>query len=101
MDVMFEDMPDDPLKRNFRSHFSRKSCPFQPHLGVGLERWLDQFRVTHTFRLIQRWEDREKISSGPAGKRLLDQLPGLLKSGNQFCRRVAWIYVRLTDSQCP
>ena len=73
----------------------------QPHLGVWLERRLDQFRVTHPFRLIQRRDDLLKISRGQAGKRLLDHLPGLLQSGNQFCRRVTWIHVRLTDSQRP
>ena len=101
MDIMFEHTPDDPLARNCWSHFSSQTRPLQPHLGEWLERRLDQFRVTHTFRLIQRREDLLKISRGQAGKRLLDHLPGLLKSGNQFCRRVAWIYARLTDSQSP
>ncbi len=76
-------------------------CRIQPHLGEWLERRLDQLRVTHTFRLIQKREDLEKISRGQADKRLLDHLPGLLQSGNQFCRRVEWINVRLTDSQSP
>src|SRR5581483_2735868 len=101
MDVMFEHTPDDPLARTRRSHFSGQALPLQPHLGVWLERRLYQFRVTHTFRLIQRREDLFKISRGQTGERLLDQLPGLLKSGNQFCRRVAWVHVRLTDSQSP
>ncbi len=101
MDVMFEHMPDDPLARTCGFHFSRKSRRIQPHLGEWLERRLDQFRVTHTFRLIQRREDLLKISRGQAGKRLLDHLPGLLQSGNQFCRRVEWIHAPLTDSQIP
>ena len=101
MDVMFEHMPDDPLERNCGSHFSRKSRPIHPHLGEWLERRLYQFRVPHTFRIIQKREDLLKVSRSQAGQRMLDQLPGLLKSGNQFCRRVAWIHVRLTDSQSP
>src|SRR6266699_5017963 len=101
MDVMFEHTPDDLLARNCGSHFSRTSRCIQPHLGECLERRLDQLRVTHTFRLIQKREDLEKISRGQAGKRLLDHLPGLLQSGNQFCRRVQWIHVRLTDSESP
>src|SRR5690348_7082321 len=52
MDVMFEHMPDDPLERNCGSHFSSQTRRIQPHLGVCLERGLDQFRVTHTFRII-------------------------------------------------
>src|SRR5438552_2502847 len=52
MDVMFEHTPDDLLARNCGSHFSRTSRRIQPHLGKWLERRLDQFRVTHTFRLI-------------------------------------------------
>src|SRR5438445_13323463 len=99
MDVMFEHTPDAPLERNCGSHFSRKSRPIHPHLGEWLERRLYQFRVTHAFRLRKRRNDLLKISRGQTGKRLLDHLPGLLKSGNQFCRWVAWIHVRLTYSQ--
>ena len=101
MDVMFEYTPDDRLARHCGSHFSRTSRRIQPHLSVRLERGLDQFRVTHTFHLIQRRDFLEKISRSQAGKRLLDHLPGLLKSGNQFCRRVAWVHVPLTDAQSP
>jgi len=101
MDVMFEHTPDDLLARNCGSHFSRMSRRIQPHLGEWLERRLYQFRVTHTFRLIQRREDLLKISRGQAGKGILDHLPGLLKSGNQFCRRVEWIHAPLTDSESP
>src|SRR5207253_1020062 len=72
MDVMFEHTPDDPLARTCGSHFSS-----------------------------QTREDLLKISRGQVGKRLLDHLPGLLKSGNQFCRRVEWIHAPLTDSQSP
>lgn len=57
MDVMFEDVPDDPLERNRRPHFSRKSRPFYPHPGVWLECRLDLLCVTQTFRLTQRRED--------------------------------------------
>jgi len=71
MDVMFEHTPDDLLARNCGFHFSRTSRCIQPHLGEWLERRLDQLRVTHTFRLIQKREDLEKISRGQAGKRLL------------------------------
>ena len=88
MDVMFKHMPDDPLERNCGSHFSRQACRIQPHLGEWLERRLYQFRVPQTFRIIQRREDLLKVSRSQAGQRMLDQLPGLLKSGNQFCRRV-------------
>jgi hypothetical protein len=88
MDVMFEHMPDDPLERTCGSNFSNQTRRIQPHLGEWLERRLYQFRVTYTFRLIQRREDLLKVSRGQAGKRTLDHLPGLLKSGNQFCRRV-------------
>ena len=101
MDVMFEYTPDDLLARNCGSHFSRTSRRIQPHLGVWLERRLDQVRVTRPFRLIQRRDDLLKISRGQAGKRLPDHLPGLLQSSNQFCRRVTWVHVRLTDSQRP
>src|SRR6266566_6972436 len=101
MDVMFEHMPDDPLERNCGSHFSRQACCIHPHLSEWLERRLYQFRVPHTFRIIQRREDLLKISRGQTGKRLLDHLPGLLKSGNQFCRRVEWIHAPLTDTQSP
>ena len=52
MDVMFEHTPDDPLARICGSHFSSQALPLQPHLSVWLERRLDQFRVTHTFRII-------------------------------------------------
>src|SRR5439155_18654588 len=54
MDVMFEHTPDDPLARTCGSHFSSQTLPIHPHLGEWLERRLDQFRVTHTFCLIQR-----------------------------------------------
>src|SRR5215213_7439125 len=101
MDVMFEYTPDNLLARNCGSHFSRASRRIQPHLGVWLERRLDLLRVTHALRLSKRRENLLKISRSQAGKRLLDHLPGLLKSGNQFCRRVAGIHVRLTDSQSP
>src|SRR3989440_3051702 len=101
MDVMFEHTPDDPLARTCGSHFSRKSRRIQPHLGEWLERRLYQFRVTHTFRLIQRREDPPKISRGQAGQRLLGHLPGLLKSRNQFCPPGAWIPVRPPNSQNP
>jgi hypothetical protein len=62
MDVMFEYTPDDLLARNSRSHFSRTSRRIQPHLGVWLERRLDQLRVTHAFRLSKRRENLLKIS---------------------------------------
>ena len=57
MDVMFDHMPDDPLARNCGSHFSSQTRRIQPHLGVWLERGLYQFRVTHTFRIIERRDD--------------------------------------------
>src|SRR2546421_11405123 len=101
MDVMFEHTPDDPLARTCGSHFSRKSRRIQPHLGEWLERRLYQFRVTHTFRLIQRREDLLKNSKGQAGQRLLDHLPGLLKSGNPFFRRGEWDHAPPTNSQSP
>src|SRR5215471_286182 len=101
MDVMFEHTPDDPLARTCGFHFSSQTLRIQPHLGEWLERRLYQFRVTHAFRLIQRREDLLKIRRVQTGKRLLDHMPGLLKSGNQFCRRVEWIHVPLTDSQSP
>src|SRR5450759_3687673 len=101
MDVMFEYMPDDPLERNCGPHFSRQACCIHPHVSEWLERRLYQFRVPHTFRIIQRREDLLKVSRSQVGQRLLDQLPGLLKSGNQFCRRVEWIHARLTDSESP
>src|SRR5207253_6900990 len=74
MDVMFEHTPDDRLERNRGSHYFRLTCCLHPHLSVWLERRLHQFRVPHTFRIIQRQDDLEKISGGQAGKRLLDQL---------------------------
>src|SRR5258706_10704853 len=92
MDVMFEHTPDDPLARTCGSHFSSQTRRIQPHLGEWLERRLYQFRVTHTFRLIQRRGELPKVSSGAAGEALLDHLPGPLKPGNQFCRRVEWIH---------
>src|SRR2546425_7187128 len=92
MDVMFEHMPDDPLARTCGSHFSSQTRRIQPHLGEGLERWLDQFRVTHTLRLIQRREELLKISRGQAGKRLLGQLPRLFKSGQQLCPPVGEVH---------
>src|SRR3989440_3848881 len=101
MDVMFEHTPDDPLARTCGSHFSSQTRRIQPHLGEWLERRLYQFRVTHTFRLIQRREDLLKISRGQVGKRLLDHLPGLLKSGNQFFRRGGWIHAPPTESHSP
>src|SRR5690242_14684987 len=84
MDVMFEHTPDDPLARTCGFHSSGQTLPLHPHLGEWLERRLYQFRVTHAFRLIQRRDDLLKISRGQTGKRLLDHLPGLIKSGNQF-----------------
>src|SRR5260370_16501831 len=84
MDVMFEHMPDDPLERNCGSHFSSQTRRIQPHLGECLERRLYQFLLTQTFRLIQRREDLLKISRGHAGERILDHLPRLLASCQQF-----------------
>src|ERR1700738_1234440 len=68
MDVMFEHLPDDPLARTWGSPSSSQTRRIQPHLGEWLERRLDKFRVTQTFRLIQRREDLLKISRGQAGK---------------------------------
>ena len=70
MDVMFEHTPDDRLERNGGSYFSSQTRRIEPHLGVWLERRLDQLRVTHTFRLIQRREpyaiDMEKVIEAAA-----------------------------------
>src|SRR5260221_14449416 len=101
MDVMFEHTPDDPLSRTRGSHFSSQTRRIQPHLGEWLERRLYKFRVTHTFRLIQRREDLLKISRGHAGKRIFDYLPGVFKYGNQFCRPGEWIHAPPTKFQSP
>jgi hypothetical protein len=101
MDVMFEHSPDDRLERNSGSYLSRQTRRIQPHLGVWLERRLDHARVTRTVRLFQRCDDPLKIGRGQVGKRLLDQLSGLLQSGDEFFRRVVWVHIRLTDTQSP
>src|SRR5258708_37665671 len=80
MDVMFEHTPDDLLARNGGSHCSRTSRRIQPHLGEWLERRLDQVRVTHPFRLIQRREGPGKRGRGAAGGGLLGSSPGLFPS---------------------
>src|SRR5207245_5258900 len=77
MDVMFEHTPDDPLARTCGSHFSSQTPRIQPHLREWLARRLYQFRVTHTFGLVQRREDPLRLCRAAAGKRLLDHLPGL------------------------
>src|SRR5260370_40135429 len=74
MDVGFEHTPDDPLARTCGFHFSSQTRRIQQHLGEWLERRLYQFRVTHTFRLIQRREDLLKISRGQAGHAPLSAL---------------------------
>src|SRR5712692_8977714 len=58
---MFEHMPDHPLPRAFAE---------ESLLFFAQECW--------------RWEKVPKIGGGPAGKCLLNQVPGGLKSGNQF-----------------
>src|SRR5260370_16834172 len=80
MDVIFEHMPDDPLARTCGSHFSSQTRRIQPHLGEWLERRLYKFRVTHTFRLIQRRDKLPHITTGQARPRLLSHLPHLLPS---------------------
>src|SRR5258707_6264663 len=74
MDVVFEHTPDDPLARTCGFHFSSQTRRIQPHLGEWLERRLYQFRVTHTFRLIQRRGEPLQNSTGEAGQRHLGHL---------------------------
>ena len=57
MNVVFEHMPDNILARTCGTLFA------------------------------VRWEDMLKIGRSPASKRILDQLPGPLKPGNQLCLR--------------
>src|SRR5260370_11156306 len=80
MDVVFEHTPDDPLARTCGFHFSSQTRRIQPHLGEWLERRLYQFRVTHTFRLIQRRECPRKINTGAAGAPAFGPLPRSAKS---------------------
>src|SRR5260370_30662656 len=74
MDVMFEHTPDDPLARTCGFHFSSQTRRIQPHLGEWLERRLYQFRVTHTFRLIQRRVERHQNQQGKRGHAPLSAL---------------------------
>src|SRR5256885_17166985 len=85
MDVMFEHMPDDPLERNCGSHFSSQTRRIQPHLSEWLERRLYQFRVPHTFRLIQRRGKLLKKTTGQAGARMPDPLPRPFQTADHSC----------------